>query len=248
MTTEANRSISRRRAAIGLAAVLLGSAALLLSTGQVAGASAKVANPIPYSGNLSCADFGFAYELKIDAQPVAGTYAVGDPGVVTQGSVPAGATITISNVESPGGRMEFDWSSNVSWGAVLVKQGDGGLRYPYDPAASNDQNVQTVTGANQGGISHVSFCGPGNTTTTSESPTTSETPTTAGTPTTASVLGTVVTQAAPTTAASVLGVQVERTLPATGAGSNGLLGLLGVGLVVAGAGLLGAARWRLERS
>ena len=137
---------TRLRTATGFAAILTGILLSMVGLGaNLADASTKVANPVPYNGNLSCADFGFAYEFKIDEQPTAKTYNIGDNKVVTVGAVPAGTTITISNVELVGGRLEFDWSSNQSWGAVLVKQGSGGLRYPYDPAADNDQNVQTVT-------------------------------------------------------------------------------------------------------
>lgn len=144
----------------GLTAIVAGF--LLAIFGFVAPASASVADPEPesYDGNLACADLGYALEFKIDYQPVAGTFDEGDAGIQVVGDLPDDLFVTISNVESPGGRLEFDWSSNYAWSVVLVKQANGGLKYVYEPPVTSDQNVQTVEGQNEGGISHVTFCGP----------------------------------------------------------------------------------------
>lgn len=217
-------------------ASLLAVGASLLVYGALtspAGASVQDPSPTPYEDDgatLDCEDLGFEIQFKIDEQPTAKTY--------TNGTY----SVTISNVESPGGRLEFDWSSPQFWDVVLVKQANGGLKYEYDPAVKADQNVQTVAGQNQGGISHVTFCSDGVDPTTTTAPTTSEAPTTSAAPTTSSsVLGVVVT---PTTAAAkVLGTQ---TLPITGSGTTAL-GTIGAGLVLLGVGLvlIGGRRYRL---
>jgi hypothetical protein len=182
-----------------------------------AGASTGDADPVAYDGNLDCSDIGYPVEYKIDEQPSNGVY----------------GPITISNVELVDERLEFDWSSGAAWGAVLVKQADGGLRYDYAPARTSDEDVQTVAGKNSGGISHVTFCA---------APPAEETPptvvdvttTVVTTPTPdAQVLGVVVTKA-PAEPAQVLGSQ---TLPVTGR-STLPLAAVGTGLVAVGASAL----------
>ncbi|MEO6318943.1 MAG: hypothetical protein ABIP36_09190, partial [Acidimicrobiales bacterium] len=175
MTNDRTYFQSKRKALAGLLALMLGVVSLLFGTGTLAGASVKDPTPTTYTGNPSCADLGFTNEFKIDEQPTAKTYNVGDSKVATVGTLPAGTSVTISNVELVGGRLEFDFASTVAWSTVLVKQSNGGLRYDYVPATTNDQNVQTTV-ENSGGISHVSFCG-GSTpvTTTTEGPTTTTT-------------------------------------------------------------------------
>src|SRR5688500_2819643 len=75
---------SRRRTAIGSAGILPGMLWSMVGLGtELVDASTRVAAPVPYNGNLDCADFGFAYEFKIDEQPTAKTYNIGDPKVVT---------------------------------------------------------------------------------------------------------------------------------------------------------------------
>jgi hypothetical protein len=102
-------------------------------------------------------NLAFGYKVQPEGIPAPGSYSVPADPV----HLPSGATITISNVETVNGRVEFDWSSDVAWSVVMVKQANGGLVYRYDPAVTHDENVQTVAGQNSGGISHVNFCGPG---------------------------------------------------------------------------------------
>src|SRR5690606_25340640 len=103
-------------ARVGLSAIIAG--LLLAIFGLISPASASVADPEPepYTDNLDCADLGFAVEFKINNQPAAGTYEEGDQGIEVKETdtdkLPDDLFITISNVESPGGRLEFDWSSN----------------------------------------------------------------------------------------------------------------------------------------
>jgi hypothetical protein len=181
-----------------------------------ASASTGDADPVPYDGNLDCADIGYPVQYKIDEQPSNGAF----------------GPITISNVELVDGRLEFDWSSGSAWDVVLVKQADGGLRYDYAPARTSDQDVQTVAGKNSGGISHVTFCAapPAEET----PPAVVDVPTTVATAPTpdAQVLGVVVTKAPAPPAAQVVGSQ---TLPITGR-STLPLAAVGTGLVMVGAG------------
>jgi LPXTG-motif cell wall-anchored protein len=249
----------RRFIRAGLGALAAGSVLLVAAAvAAPAGASVGDPTPTPYSlaveGNLDCGDIGYAIEFKINEQPTNQLY--------TDGTY----SVTISNLESPGGRMEFDWSSPQFWDALLVKQADGGLRYDYDPARTSDQDVQTVEGQNSGGISHLTFCSDGvdpttttttegttttteGTTTTTEGTTTTTegtTTTTEGTTTTqATVLGVVVT---PTTAKPAVQVLGTQTLPRTGTNTGWLTGL-GAGLVLAGASVLlvGGRKARLAR-
>ncbi|MGH9085719.1 MAG: LPXTG cell wall anchor domain-containing protein [Acidimicrobiales bacterium] len=238
---DTNRT-AQRTMRVGLGALMVGAVMLV---GGLAPAGASVGDPSPDhfdfdsdTKNVDCTDaeFGLNYSIqfKINEQPTAKTYTDGTHSV------------TISNVESPGGRMEFDWSSPEFWDAVIVKQADEGLIYKYDPALKADQNVQTVEGQNSGGISHVTFCSDGvdPTTSTSSTTTSSTTTTTEATTTTAAatVLGAVVTQPA----TQVLGAQV---LPATGASSTTtMLATLGGVLVLAGgiALLIGGRKARLS--
>lgn len=145
-------------ARVGLSAIIAG---LLLATfGFTAAASASVEDDPPeaYEKNKTCQNFGYDFGFKLEPQGIPE-----EKGYIVPPSedLPGGATITISNVETVNGRVEFDWSSDVAWSAVMVKQADGGLIYEYDPPVMSDQNVQTVEGKNSGGISHVNFCGPG---------------------------------------------------------------------------------------
>jgi len=225
----------RRTIKMGLGAVATGTLITIVGlAASPAGASTGDANPVPYDGNPDCADIGFTaagdVQYKIDAQPSNGVY----------------GPITISNVESPDGRLEFDWSSESAWDAVLVKQADGGLLYEYVPARMSDEDVQTVAGQNSGGISHVTFCAHEDTTTTTvpeTSTTVPETTTTvAETPTTeAQVLGVVLTRAPDPQ------VQAAQTLPVTGRDTLPLTSA-GVGLVLIGgtAMLISGRRARLD--
>lgn len=196
-----------------------------------AGASTGDADPVPYDGNLDCADIGYPVEYKIDEQPSNGVY----------------GPITISNVELVDGRLEFDWSSGSAWDTVLVKQAAGGLRYDYAPARTSDQDVQTVAGKNSGGISHVTFCAAAPTEETPPPPVVEVPPTVATPPAPlppAQVLGVVVTKAPAEPAAQVLGSQ---TLPVTGRSSLPLAAV-GSGLVVVGAGALRVSTRRRARA
>lgn len=104
-------------------------------------ANAASVTPTQTEGNPSCADINQTWsELKVDGIPGNQTYSNNDLAVV------------ISNVT---GNHSFDWSSNHSIDAVLVKAATQTLVYTYDPESFGDTNV---AGLDKYDISHVSFC------------------------------------------------------------------------------------------
>jgi LPXTG-motif cell wall-anchored protein len=106
------------------------------------------AEGVAYDGNMKCADFDPSWnEFKIDAIPVNQPY--DDPM--------SDLVITISNA-SP---QTFDWASNdLDMSAVLVKGGDGGIKYSYPGAEDfSDTGLHAPEATkNYHDISHVSFC------------------------------------------------------------------------------------------
>ncbi|HET7272538.1 MAG TPA: hypothetical protein VFI90_15805, partial [Rubrobacter sp.] len=116
-------------------------------------ASGDGIQPTLIQGNPDCSDIsGGPYrELKVDNVngPFNGTYTSND-GLLT---------VTISNSTS----QYFDWSSNMGVDAVIVKGGDAGDSYVYDPPKEDtaDTDLHPPVNPNNGelyGISHVSFC------------------------------------------------------------------------------------------
>jgi uncharacterized surface anchored protein len=203
------------------------------------------------TANKTCAELdndGATIEVKVDPN-ANGTY-----------NGPNGIQVTISNSQND---KSFDWSSNTPVSSVYVKAGAGGSNfYDYDPSALADTNLQSP-GDSGNGISHISFCFGGNTTTSSSTSSTSSTtsstssttattlgttttvaPTTTAAPTTTTaegVLPTQLEQTTSTTGAVVAGVQQVRTLPRTGLDSTAVLLVLGLGLVAAGTCVLRTA-------
>ena len=109
--------------------------------------------PTLIQGNPDCSTItGGPYrELKIDNVngPFDGDYTSGD-GLLK---------VTISNSTS----QYFDWNSNIGVDAVIVKGGDAGDAYVYDPPKEDtkDTALHPPINPNNGelyGISHVSFC------------------------------------------------------------------------------------------
>jgi LPXTG-motif cell wall-anchored protein len=258
-------SLRRRRFAAGTLA--LGTA--LMAFGYLAPtAQAASVEPVAYEGNPPCADGD--NEFKINSQPADGTYDADTPGIEQKGDVPDGFYIEISNVvvvdEAPKS-VTFDWAAFVDGDPdptpfeidyVLVKFGNGGLRYDYDPAVSSDTGLASTKDS----ISHVSFCfGEGETTTdgntddgTTDDGTTDDGTTDDVSATTGSVDDggtddtTVPTVAGITvTKPTVAGAVVARTLPATGSSDSSLM-LLGGALILAGAASLVLRREVLTRS
>ena len=267
MTTKRAYFQSRRRAAAGFAAMLVGAVAII--TGSGGGASAAHVDPVFHAKNQSCGQLGYLHEFKINGVPANSPppYAInvdGTPG-----------TITIANSDG----FTFDFASTITVSAVFVKAADGGNLYAYDPPTAGDTGlVSPLTkpddpNSPQARVSHVSFCFDevddtttttvDDTTTTVDETTTTvlvttttaaPTTTTAAPTTTESVLGTTATteeettttEAATTTEETeetVQGVVVGRQLPRTGSGST--LPMTEAGLVLVGIGFAFLASSRL---
>lgn len=104
-------------------------------------ANAASVTPTQTDGNPSCADINQTWsELKVDGIPGNQSYSNND------------LTVVISNVTA---NHSFDWTSNHSIDAVLVKAATQTLVYTYDPESFGDTNV---AGLDKYDISHVSFC------------------------------------------------------------------------------------------
>lgn len=121
--------------------------------------------PIVIAGNPNCADLNasgdaaFAHIVldwgfKIDP-PASGSFTLTNaPGRVLTGGMPAdaGSTLTVSLTNG----TTFNWSSNRSVTAVIVKGGPNANVYPYNPFAFSDTVLNTV--GNGPNISHLEFC------------------------------------------------------------------------------------------
>jgi len=215
-------------------ATLSGGIILAVSGLAVAQAPAGATDVVPVDlpgTNPSCGDLGFDIEFKIEG---GGNLDEGDYAVSEDEGGPG--TVTISNAGVVDGVYYFDWSSDLEWDAVIVKQGTKGTVYHYDPESMGDTELHPSTTDDQpdSGVSHVSFCSDGvdtttsttestttttegtttteSTTTTTEAPTTTtEAPTTTTeAPTTTTEAPTTTSTVAPTTSETVLGTQVTQ--------------------------------------
>jgi LPXTG-motif cell wall-anchored protein len=150
---------TRRR--FGAGALITGAVFLALGVFAPA-AQADHVEADDYDGNPSCADLGFPNEFKIDNipdLPAEGDYTPDTANTVEVGTIPAGFTITIDNVEVLADHAEFDWAANADSGpvpldAVLVKASNGGNAFVYNPDVASDTDLQSVKDS----ISHISFC------------------------------------------------------------------------------------------
>jgi hypothetical protein len=197
-----------------LGAILLGLGIVGSGSGRVDAASVT---PTLEEDNPSCLEPGLGQGLKIE--PVAnGTY----DGV-----------ITISGADG----TSFDWqSAAVGVDAVIVKGGPNANLYDYDqppPPAVSDTDLTAPINPNNNqpfGLSHLEFCFKGD-----EMPTPTSTP----------VTPTATAMAADTPVATPTAVVVI-TPPQTGSGGLGSgassTSLLGLAVLMSGAGLLGWAR------
>lgn len=99
-------------------------------------------------GNPSCADLGFAEELKIDqSELVQGAWIVSSDGELE---------VQVFTVDG----KHFAWISNLGIDAVIAKGGDGANVYSYDPEALQGAGLVTPDNSSGGpaAISHISFC------------------------------------------------------------------------------------------
>ncbi|MCA1589538.1 MAG: hypothetical protein LC734_03945, partial [Acidobacteria bacterium] len=113
-------------------------------------ANASVTPTVVY-GNLTCAECGYAGELKIERDRerdrYAGTYSFSD-----------GGNLTISNTQPTSGEEKsFDFTSTREVGAVLVKAGSEEQNlFTYNNGTFGDKDLFTFE--RNHGISHISFC------------------------------------------------------------------------------------------
>lgn len=118
--------------------------------------------PVPTGGNPDCADLGFSFGWKIDANAPNGTYTLTNgaqngvaTGITVGGQEDPGNQITISNNND--GKF-FDWASTLGIDAVIVKGGVNSNVYNYDPEATSDDGLHSPNGDTPPDISHVEFC------------------------------------------------------------------------------------------
>ena len=210
----------RRRGIAGIVSMVVGAACLVWALPGNAGAQEPTESTTSTSvvtGNPDCGDLGeFAFEFKIDEQPVEGQVYGEEPGLV----------VTITDV-TEGDPMTFSFTTNIPVSAVYVKAGPGGILYTFDPPTTVGTNLASP----KSDISHVSFCWNKPEATTTTTTTTSTVPDTTGT-----------TVAGPTTTApGVSPTTVPGELPRTGSTTGPMVGI-GAALLAGGAGLVGFAR------
>ena len=227
---------TRRR--LGAGALIAG--AVLVALGAFAPtAQAEHATGVAYEGNIDCADLELPFEFKIegwaDGAPPEGDYTNTPPNefkASDSSDAPAGLTITIDNVivDDVAKTVTFDWAASTDVGpllinTLLVKVGNGGLQYDYDPAVSEDTGVVSPKDS----VSHLTFCWGGADAQVEETTTTLAAETEAD----AEVKGVVIT--------------APQELPRTGR-NDGSLFLIGMGLVTIGAVCMITRREVLVRS
>ena len=133
---------------LALAVVAAVVALLVVVAGPSGTTSATDVVPTLIAGNPDCDDSGVGELIKIE--PVAdGTFPV--PG----GSI----TIVVNSAAKT-----FDWTSTIGIGLIIVKGGPNANEYVYVPASFGDTGLHAPTNPKNGrffGLSHISFCDPG---------------------------------------------------------------------------------------
>ena len=206
---------AKTTAGVGLLSILLG--ALMVFAPAASGADELEGEP--YVGNPSCTSPGYDYDFDLKADPVD----TEDPATITDGEISVTYETYLADLDGTQ-TLFIDWSSEgVAPGsdglvlAVLVKQGDGGgvFAYPAPGASSGTVYVIPAGNASATGISHLSFCHDGATTTsTSDDPTTTST-TEGTTTTTEDVQNTTSTTEATTTTTEATTTTTEATTTTT---------------------------------
>lgn len=163
--------------AMGVATGVVLLSMVLLVIGAPAGASHV--DPVLVEGNLNChAVTGLEEVLRLEG------------GQLADGSYPlhSGSGSIAIDVRSTSLGAVFDWSaSGVLIEAVFVKGGPNGNLYLYKGGASADTGLHSPVNPSNGsyyGLSHITFCVPDSSTSTTTSTTTTSTTTTSTTTTT----------------------------------------------------------------
>ena len=241
----------RRRAAVGVACMVAGAFGLVSAVPARAG-NAGIAQTTPSSsvvaGNQTCGDFGFDFEFKIE-------FDEGDPAEGTFPDPDSGLVVTITNVTTVGGQLQFDFTTSFPIDALFVKAGPGGILYTFDPPTTSGTGIASPKDS----VSHISVCWNEVTTTTSSSSTstsststtstsTSSTSTTSTTSTSSTIPGeTTTTVVSKTSLPSTTAPGVATTvvsgggLPRTGSTTTPLL-VGSAALLAGGAGLVAGTR------
>ena len=241
---------SRRRAATGLVSMVVGAAALFWAFPGNAGANESSVRQTPpsseeFEGNPTCPE-GLT-EFKIDP-PADGEHSDGTLTV----------NITLNDTDEG---QTVDWTSDIGVDVVIVKGGNGAIVYTYDPEATAGTGLHAPVAGGSGkwaDVSHISFCydedegtttTEGETTTTEASTTTTEASTTTvgeETTTTAGEETTTTVKAAEDTTTTVVAAPTGE-LPKTGSGTQVLLTIAGLILLVGGAALTASRVAKLRR-
>ena len=133
---------------LAMAVVAAVVALLVVVAGPSGTTSATDVVPSLIAGNPDCDGSGVGELVKVE--PVAdGTFPV--PG----GSI----TIVVNSAAKT-----FDWTSTIGIGLIIVKGGPNANEYVYVPASFGDTGLHAPTNPKNGrffGLSHISFCDPG---------------------------------------------------------------------------------------
>lgn len=123
---------------------------LLSSTSPVTASSVP---PVFIDYNATCADLGYAYQLKVEPAggfPTSGTYSYSTPDGYL--------TVNITYFAN----SHINWTANQGVDAVFMKggAGGGGNLYAYNPEIMGDTDLVTPTNPSgfPAGISHINFC------------------------------------------------------------------------------------------
>ena len=142
MTITSSRRGTRRLAGL---LVAIGAAAVLAMP-----ALAASVEPTYETGNPTCADLGFADELKIDVSELTGGTSEVFSNANGSIEITANAALTVFAFADAAPPVD----------AVILKAGNGANVYAYAPAASADSGLETPDngGDQQAQISHISVC------------------------------------------------------------------------------------------
>ena len=143
--------------ALRLALVLTLIATTALAVASMATAATAPAPTGFFSGNInSCSSGDKSVEAVLGISgPWSGANSGSWPATQVSGD---GLDVTISNVTTVDGQLVFDWSSNLPVDLAIVKQGDGGAYWLYDPSVTSGTLAAYKNGEPSGGVSHVLFC------------------------------------------------------------------------------------------
>ena len=144
-----------RRLIVTLIALLTAAIAV-----QTATAGDQPDGPVLHEGNPNCVELGYELGFKPNFGATGETPPKGDAVTVSDGTLEV--TIKVTGLNGAGEATTIEWSSNIGVDAVIMKGGDDGFVYVYDPPAEATSGSGLTTPLNNGGnrpeISHIEFC------------------------------------------------------------------------------------------